>query len=373
MSHDEKWMERALWLAEKGEGLTRPNPPVGAVVVRKGSAVGEGFHRRAGYPHAEQLAIGMAGGRAAGATLYVTLEPCCTAGKTPPCTDRVVESGISRVVVSARDPNPAHRGKGLRILKKRGIDVAEGVCAEKGLRLITPFAKWIATGRPYVTLKLAMSLDGKIADYRGHSRWITGTAARAMVQDMRRRADAVIVGSGTVLSDDPSLLPRPARGRRPFRVIIDAVGSVKTDARVLSDDAKCRTIMATTPACAAGRKAEWAGAGASVWTLRGSRRGVSLNDLLDRIGRKGLLNVLCEGGSEIASEFIRAGLVDEYVFFLAPRIVGGAGAKGAVGGRGWRLESSPGLMFTDCSGVGKDIMIRAAPGKRHSGKRGKTG
>ncbi|MFC1461104.1 bifunctional diaminohydroxyphosphoribosylaminopyrimidine deaminase/5-amino-6-(5-phosphoribosylamino)uracil reductase RibD [Verrucomicrobiota bacterium] len=364
MSVDEQWMGKALALARKGEGLTRPNPPVGALVVRRGVLVGQGCHLRAGKAHAEVLALKQAGERARGATLYVTLEPCSTVGRTPPCSVCITQHGIKRVVVAVRDPNPPHRGKGFSRLRKQGIEVVEGICADEAHRLIMPFAKWVLTGRPYVTLKLGMSLDGKIADYRGVSRWVTGAASRSVVQDMRRRADAVIVGAGTVCVDNPSLLPKPAEARKPFRVILDARGRVRPCSRVLSDNARSRTIMVTTSACPDRRRNAWLARGASVWKLRGTRRGVSLPALLDKLGKEGLLHVLCEGGSDVASRFIRAELVDEYVFFVAPRIIGGRTALSAVGGAGWKLDASPELAFVDCRSLGRDMMVRAQPLKK---------
>ncbi len=364
MGVHEDWMGKALALARKGEGLTRPNPPVGALVVRRGVLVGQGCHLRAGKAHAEVLALKQAGERAAGATLYVTLEPCSTVGRTPPCTLCITQYGIIRVVVATRDPNPLHRGKGLSRLRKHGVEVIEGICADEARRLIMPFTKWVLTKRPYVTLKLGMSLDGKIADFRGVSRWITGPASRRVVQDMRRRADAVIVGAGTVCVDNPSLLPKPAAGRKPFRVVLDARGRVRPSVRVLSDKARDHTIMVTTNACPDRRRNAWLARGASVWTLRGAGRGVSLPALLDKLGREGLLHVLCEGGAEVASGFIRAELVDEYVFLVAPRIIGGRTALSAVGGAGWRLDASPMLVFTECRSLGNDIIIRAMPANR---------
>ncbi len=361
MNSDIQWMEKALSLARKGEGLTRPNPPVGAVVVRGGKSDGEGYHRRAGADHAEVVAIRNAGARALGATLYVTLEPCCTHGRTPPCTDLIIRAGIRRVVAAVRDPNPQHQGRGFACLRKHGIEVVEGVCAGEGLRLIEPFANWIVSGRPFVTLKLGVSLDGRIADRSGASRWITGPASLRLVQDMRRRADAIIVGAGTVLADDPSLLPRPARGRKPLRVILDASGRVSPSAAALTDEARSRTILATTSACPEKRRAEWAATGARVWLLAGGRRGVSLSALLAGIGKEGVLHALCEGGGEAAYSFIRGGYVDEYVFFVAPRIIGGAGAKCAVGGEGWPLKSAPRLSITECRRIGDDVIIRAVP------------
>jgi diaminohydroxyphosphoribosylaminopyrimidine deaminase/5-amino-6-(5-phosphoribosylamino)uracil reductase len=356
----ENWMAQALALARRGVGLTRPNPPVGAVVVRGGRLVGRGWHHAAGKPHAEALALAQAGGRARGATLYVTLEPCCTFGRTPPCTAAILRSGIRRVAIGARDPNPLHCGRGLRLLRRRGLEVLEGVGAEAARALIEPFAKWILRKRPYVTLKLGMSLDGKIADLRRQSRWITGPAARREVQALRRSADAILVGAGTVLADDPSLLPRPAKGRKPFRVILDARGRVPVGARVLNDTARSRTIMATTWRCPARRIREWRRRGAQVWVLAGKNQ-VSLPDLLRRLGKAGLLHVLCEGGGELAAALIRARLVDAYEFYCAPLLLGGNRAVGAVGGPGWPLKRAPKLRFTGCRRIGKDIVITAKP------------
>ncbi len=353
-------MDRALVLARRGVGLTRPNPPVGAVVVRGGKLVGEGWHHAAGRPHAEALALRAAGPKARDATLYLTLEPCSTFGRTPPCTDAILRSGIRRVVVGARDPNPRHCGRGIRFLRRKGLVVIEGVRGGEARELIAPFAKWITTGRPYVTLKLGMSADGKIADIRRCSRWITGPAARRDVQALRRSADAILVGAGTVLADNPSLLPRPARGRRPFRVILDARGRVSANARVLNDSGSDRTIMATTRSCPSRRVREWQSRGAQVWVLPGTGA-VFLPALMRRLEKNGVLQVLCEGGGEVAAALVRARLVDQYVFHLAPLILGGKSAVGAVGGPGWRLAGAPRLRWTGCRRIGKDIVIMAFP------------
>lgn len=354
------WMARALALARRGEGLTRPNPPVGAVVVRRGMVVGEGWHHAAGRPHAEALALRTAGPRARGATLYVTLEPCCTFGRTPPCTGAILRSGVRRVVVGARDPNPRHGGRGLRLLRRRGVAVIEGVRGAEARELVAPFAKWIIAGRPFVTLKLGMSVDGKIADLRRRSRWITGPAARRDVQALRRAADAILVGAGTVLADNPSLLPRPARGRRPFRVVLDARGRLSSAARLLNDAERLRTIVATTRLCPIRRVREWRARGSQVWVLPGGAA-VSLPALMRRLGKAGVLHVLCEGGGEVAAALIRARLVDAFRLYIAPRVLGGKRAVGAVGGAGWRLSRAPTLRFTGCRRIGKDIVITALP------------
>lgn len=357
-------MARALTLARRGAGLTRPNPPVGAVIVRGSTLVGQGWHHRSGALHAEALAIQKAGAHARNATLYVTLEPCCTQGRTPPCTRAIIQSGIRRVVLAMRDPNPRHNGRGAAILRKAGIEVIEGVGESEARQLIAPFAQWIRTRRPYVTLKLAVSFDGKIADERGRSRWITGTVARREVQVWRRSADAILVGARTVLADDPSLLPKPSGGRRPWRVIVDTRGTLASSARIFTDGHQAQTIIATTRRCPARRQTAWRSGGAQVWVLPESRGRVSLTALMKKLGGLGVLHILCEGGSELAAALIRAGLVNEFRFFIAPCIIGGK-ALGAVGGAGWPLSAAPKLVFTECRRIGQDILITARPERRN--------
>jgi diaminohydroxyphosphoribosylaminopyrimidine deaminase / 5-amino-6-(5-phosphoribosylamino)uracil reductase len=361
----EHWMKLALDLARKGEGLTRPNPPVGAVVVKNGRLIGAGFHRRAGGDHAEIIALKKAGQKSHNASLYVTLEPCCTFGKTPPCVKAIIESGIRSVIVGAIDPNPRHKGHGLKYLRKAGIKVVAGVCQPETQELIAPFKQWIASGRPYVALKMGLSLDGKIADHTGQSRWITGKQSRLLVQDMRRRADAILIGAGTVLADDPGLLPKPALGRKTYRIIIDARGRVPPDSRLLRDAQANRTIMATTRQCPRQKRLAWGKHGAQVWLLPAHKNGVSIPALMNKIGQMGLLRVLCEGGAETAAALIRAGMVDEFSFFLAPRLIGGHNAPSAIGGHGWKLIDAPRLRFIECRNIGADVLIRAKPVKEN--------
>ena len=355
---DTKWMTEALRLARLGEGLTRPNPPVGAVIVKNGRIVGRGFHRKAGGPHAEVYALRQAGARAKGATLYVTLEPCCTFGRTPPCVEGIIQAGIKKVVAAAFDPNSRHTGKGFRQLRQVGIEVVTGVGAGEADGLLAPFASAMIRKRPYVALKLAESLDGRIADASGRSKWISGPAARTVVQGLRRQTDAVMVGAGTVLKDDPSLLPRPSKGRRPFRVIVDAAGKVPANHRVFLDESASQTILVTTKQCPARRQAEYAARGAKVMVLPTVGRGVSLPALLKSLNGLGVLHVLCEGGSELAGSLVRANLVDEWVLFVAPVIIGGKGI-GAIGGKGWKLAGAPRLKIVETRMVGGDVMIRA--------------
>jgi diaminohydroxyphosphoribosylaminopyrimidine deaminase/5-amino-6-(5-phosphoribosylamino)uracil reductase len=330
-------MQKALALARRGEGLTRPNPPVGAVLVQNGKIIAEGFHKKAGGPHAEVNCLRQVEGKKSkslkSATLYVTLEPCSTFGRTPPCTDLIVSRGIGRVVIGAKDPNPAHAGRGIRILRRAGIEVITGVCRAEADQLIAPFAKRILTGMPYVTLKLAATADGRIADASGESKWITGPQARAKVQELRRAADAILVGAGTVRADNPSLLPRPARGRQPWRVI--AGSKIPGKSRVLTDDAAGQTlVLDDTP-----------------------------EEILRELGSRGVMHVLCEGGGELAGSLVRAGLVDAFALFIAPSLIGGDGVP-MFGKDGWPLAKMPVLKFQALEKCGKDVLIRASPVRR---------
>lgn len=333
MTAHEPFMQRALALARRGEGLTRPNPPVGAVLVQNGKIIAEGFHKKAGGPHAEVNCLKSAIGNLQSAILYVTLEPCSTYGRTPPCTDMILSNGISRVVIGAKDPNPAHAGRGIRILRRAGVEVITGVCRAEAEMLIAPFAKRILTGMPYVTLKLAATVDGRIADSSGKSKWITGPQARAKVQELRRSADAIMVGAGTVRSDDPSLLPRPAKGRTPWRVIVGS--TLQANAKVLTDEASGQTLVMSG----------------------------SLRKILCDLGKRGVMHVLCEGGGELAGSLVRAGLVDEFALFVAPSMLGGDGVP-MFGSEGWPLTKMPLLSFQTLEKCGKDVFIRALPLRR---------
>ena len=354
----ERWMLRALELARRAEGLTRPNPPVGAVVVRGSRCVGEGYHRRAGGPHAEVFALKQAGSASRGATLFVTLEPCCTWGRTPPCTEAVIAAGVRRVVVGARDPNHLHAGKGLLKLRAAGIEVVEGVCQPEARELIEPFSMWMTIRRPKVTLKLGMTLDGRLADRSGNARWITSGPARRMVQALRRRVDAILVGAETVRADDPHLQPRPARGRRPLRVIVSRSGNIPPGARVFTDDAKDRTILAVPAGMNGPGVRRLERSGVRVWRIPGSRREVSLAALLRMLGRdEGCLHVLCEGGGVLAARLVSRDLVDEYLFVVAPLVLGAG--RAAMEGAGWALKNAPRLRFLSMDRCGPDIIVQA--------------
>ena len=353
---DVKWMRLALALARRAEGQTRPNPPVGAVVVKNGRKTGQGWHKQAGGPHAEVFALRQAGKTARGATLYVTLEPCSTFGRTPPCTDAVIRAGIARVVVAMVDPNPKHAGRGLRLLRHAGIRVETGICGAEAAALLEPFACLMLHQRPFITLKLGLSLDGRIADYTHASRWITGPEAREMVQALRRGADAVMVGAGTVRHDNPSLWPRPDGGRKPWRVIVVRSGPLPLSAKVFTDEHAARTIVAAPkgwqPACA--RRIRKTGATVLELPSRGF-----LPALSRALGRLDIMHVLCEGGGILAGELIQAGRVDELCIFLAPVLVGGP--VGATGPTRWRLDRAPGFEVTETRRAGRDVLIRLRP------------
>lgn len=361
---DRRWMREALRLAALGEGWTRPNPPVGAVVVdARGRVAGRGWHQQAGGPHAEVFALAEAGNKARGATLYVTLEPCSTWGRTPPCTEAVIRAGIRRVVAAVADPNPRHAAGGFNLLEKAGIALQHGVLEEAGQELIAPFGKWIRTGIPFVTLKLGLTLDGRIADANGHSKWITGPESRRLVQKLRGRADAVLVGAGTVCADNPSLLPRTKKPNPVYRVAVDGAGIIPPRAAIFTDAQARMTIVATSGKCPARRVREWEKQGATVWRFPSPGTWIRMGALLKRLGKMGLLHVVCEGGGQLAGALLEEGLVDECWWFYAPRLLGGSGIPG-IGGPGWSLKKSPALSILNIRRVGADILVRAVPQTR---------
>jgi diaminohydroxyphosphoribosylaminopyrimidine deaminase / 5-amino-6-(5-phosphoribosylamino)uracil reductase len=332
-------MKLALRLAAKGRGRTSPNPMVGAVIVAAGRIVGQGYHRRAGGPHAEVFALQQAGRRAAGATLYVTLEPCSHTNKrTPPCTPLIRESGLRRVVVAQIDPNPFVKGGGIRRLRQAGLRVEVGCCAQEARRLNAVYSHWMETGRPLVTLKAGMTLDAKIATADGESRWITGEAARRDAHRLRSEADAVVVGIGTVLRDDPSLTARLSNrplklaSRQPIRIVLDSRLRIPLGARVLSRLHEAHTLIATTSAAPPRKIHLLRRRGVDVLMLQSLHRRVSLTDLCRQLGRLGIRNLLIEGGRTLNASFVRGGLVDHIVLYIAPLLLGGDDAKGLIGG-----------------------------------------
>ncbi len=337
---DERFMALAIKQARRGEGRTRPNPPVGAVIVRGGQVLARGFHARAGADHAEVDALrrlAREGGRARGAELFVTLEPCAHQGRTPPCADAILAAGIRRVVVGAMDPNPVTDGGGVARLRAGGVQVVTGVLEQTCSRLIEGFTSLVRHGRPFVVLKLAATLDGRIATRTGHSRWITGEAARREVHRLRDRCDAILVGGGTVAADNPALTCRIPRGRDPVRVVLSGSLSISPDAQVVTTpgvEGEPTALVATTRRAPAARAQRLRTAGAEVIRLPSSKGRVRIEALLEALGQRGILSVLVEGGSEVAAQFLDGGHVDRLLWFVAPKIVGGVDAVPAVAGRG---------------------------------------
>jgi diaminohydroxyphosphoribosylaminopyrimidine deaminase/5-amino-6-(5-phosphoribosylamino)uracil reductase len=357
---DEAYIERTLALAELGRGLVSPNPMVGAVVVTDGRIVGEGHHEGPGRPHAEIVALRQADRAARGGTLFVSLEPCDHHGRTGPCTDAIIQAGIARVVAAMRDPNPIVDGRGFDRLRSAGIEVVEGVHREEAERLNEAFAKHARTGSPFVTWKMAASLDGKVASRDGTSRWITGEAARADVHRLRAASDAIVVGAGTALADDPSLTVRMPgyRGTPPIRVLVDARGRVPATGDLFTDEAP--TLVATTTLAPEDRRREWDQAGAEVALYEPEGGGVPLARLMEDLGKRDAQGVLLEGGPTLAWSAVEEGLVDRIVVYLAPKLIGGADAPTVLGGRGFApIAGALGLQIRSFDLVGEDLKVEA--------------
>ncbi len=328
---DRRYMRRALELAARARGRTAPNPMVGAVVVSGGELVGEGWHHRAGEAHAEVNAFRAAGSAARGGTLYVTLEPCCHWGRTPPCTDAVLASGVRRVVVAMPDPFPKVDGGGLRILREAGLEVEVGLLEAEARELNRAYLKAVQSGLPWVTLKMAVSLDGRIATRTGDSRWITGPAARRHVHRLRDWNDAVLTGIGTVRADDPELTARNPGARNPLRVVVDARADTPLDSRLVRSARAVPTLLATGPGSDV---LPYEAAGLAVERVPAPDGRIALEPLLRRLVQRDVHSVLCEAGGELAGSLLDGGLVDEVAWFIAPLVIGGRLAPAAVGGTG---------------------------------------
>ncbi|WP_455379013.1 bifunctional diaminohydroxyphosphoribosylaminopyrimidine deaminase/5-amino-6-(5-phosphoribosylamino)uracil reductase RibD [Petrachloros mirabilis] len=358
-------MTLALRLAEKGRGTASPNPMVGAVVVKQGRIVGCGFHHRPGEPHAEILALRQAGKQAAGATLYVTLEPCCHLKKrTPPCVPAVVRSGVSRVVVAMHDPNPKVKGKGITRLRRSGLSVTTGVARREAEDLNRAFAYWINTKRPYVTLKAGMTLDGRIATASGESKWITSRQSRQEVHRLRSEVDAVLVGIGTVLSDNPAMTARTGprfkklARRQPLRVVVDSALRIPLKAQILSQQEKAKTLVATTRTASAARLAALKRKGIETVMLPDVRGRVDLTALLRYLGQQGIASLLVEGGSEVNAAVMKAKLVQHVRLYIAPGLLGGRNAAGVIGGESpLRLAQMVTLKRVRTRSVGGDVVV----------------
>lgn len=362
------YMKKALALAAKGKGRTSPNPVVGAVVVKGGEIIAADYHRKAGTPHAEVLALKKAGERAKGAALYINLEPCChTDKRTPPCTKTIIHAGIRKVVVAMIDPNPKVSGLGLKELQKAGIETVSGVMEDEAKRLNEAFIKYITKKGPFVILKIAQSLDGKIATDKGESRWITGEKAREQVHKLRNEVDAVLVGIGTVKKDDPSLDCRTKGGRNPYRIIVDSNLQIPLDAKVLKhDDGK--TIIATVahpPSLAKRGRGSYKtkidalkNLGVRVLPVKENNGRVDLKALMKELGRLDITSVMIEGGSSINASALSSGIVDKVMIFSAPKIIGGVDSIPSIGGKSPALlKNAFNFKNLQIKKIGEDVLL----------------
>jgi diaminohydroxyphosphoribosylaminopyrimidine deaminase / 5-amino-6-(5-phosphoribosylamino)uracil reductase len=372
-------MRLALRLAARGYGQTSPNPMVGAVLVKRGEIIGRGWHHRAGEPHAEIEALRDAerrGHSPRGATLFVSLEPCCTRGRTPPCTDAIIRAGLKPVVAATTDPNPAHAGKGFQILERAGVEVVVGVLEAQAARLNEAFNHWIVRRTPFVTVKAAMTLDGKIATANGESKWITGEPARAYGMKLRAGADAILVGVNTVLADDPSLTVRgqgrgvrgswfvvggsASGGKRLRRIILDSRARTPLAANVVSDEGRGLTTVVVTNKAPA-RRLQALARRVQVWVAPAVRGRVDLRWLLQRLGREEITSLLVEGGGEVNASFLLGHLAHRVAFFYAPMVLGGRAALRGVAGEGIRdLKDRIRLQHVEWRRVGPDWLMTAS-------------
>lgn len=352
---DEEFMREALRIAKNALGRTSPNPLVGAVVVKDGKIIAEGWHRQAGTPHAEIHALNMAGELARGATLYVTLEPCSHFGRTPPCAQKIIDCGIKKVVAAMKDPNPKVSGRGFELLKSAGIEVEVGICESEARKLNEIFIKWIKTGLPFVTMKFASSLDGKIATATGESQWITCLESRKFVHKLRDINDAVLVGIGTVLADNPSLTTRLIEGKSPIRVILDSKARISLDSKVLTDKS-ARTIIAVTENAPPEKISALKACGAEV-IIAGYEQ-IDLKMLMKMLAAQEITSILVEGGGQVHFSMMKAGLVDKIYGFIAPKIIGGSKSLTAVEGEGFlKLSEAMTLKNFTSEKIGEDILI----------------
>ena len=363
------YMRMAMELAERGKGFVNPNPLVGAVVVKDDLVIGEGWHRKYGCLHAEREALAACKEDPSGSTMYVTLEPCCHYGKQPPCTDAIIAAGISRVVVGIPDPNPLVAGKGVSILRKHGIEVECGLLEADLKYQNRVFLKYITSGRPWVTMKWAMTLDGKIAASTGDSRWVSGEESRAFAHELRGWNMVIMAGIGTVKADDPMLNCRIEGMRSPVRVIADSNASIDMDSNIVRTAGQYRTILAVS-----GRQdgmedriARLTDAGVEVMDCGQSPDGkVDLGCLFEKLGKTGIDSVLVEGGAELDWSLVESGFVDELYCFIAPKVIGGRSAKGPVGGNGFpKMSQAVGFDIESVGRKGQDILVHAFP--RHIG------
>lgn len=356
-NEDEKYMALAMELAKKGYGYTAPNPVVGAVIVKNGCIIGQGYHEKYGEPHAERNALASCTQSPEGATIYVTLEPCCHHGKQPPCTDAIIEAGIGRVVTGSGDPNPLVGGKGIQILRDHGIQVTEHVLKEECDRLNQVFFHYIQTGRPYVTMKYAMTMDGKIAAYTGASRWVTGEEARHHVHEQRKKNTAIMVGIGTVLADDPMLNCRIEGGRNPVRIICDTHLKMPLTSKIVKTAKDIPTIIAC---CVPDEELQkpYKEAGCKILLTEKNMGHINLDLLMEQLGREKIDSILLEGGGTLNWAALEAGVVQKIQAYIAPKLFGGITAKTPVEGRG--VEEPDQAFFIrhkKISVLGEDLLV----------------
>lgn len=354
------FMQQALDMAEGGRGFTYPNPLVGAILVKNGKILSRGYHQTFGGPHAEVEAIRKARGRSAGSDLYVTLEPCSTYGKTPPCTAQIIKAGVRRVIIAVKDPNPVHSGRGIRELKTNGIRVATGVLRKDAIRQNEAFFKWMRTGLPFVTLKMAQTLDGKIATREGKSRWITGRKARSWVHHLRGENQAVLIGKRTALLDDPRLFSG-AGALQPVRIVLDRKLEIPMNRKVFSSFPE-RTLAVCQESAYKERYSRYNRKGIGLLAVGVKNGKLDLCDLLTKLGKMGIISVLVEGGGETAANFVERRLVDKVFFFIAPKILGGREALTSVEGHGITdLMKAISVRDVRISQKGEDILFEGYP------------
>ena len=358
---DERYMHRALELARRAEGRTAPNPAVGAVLVRDGVIVGEGFHPAAGEPHAEIVALAQAGAKAKGADLYVTLEPCCHSGRTGPCTTAVINAGIVRVIAGCRDPNPNVSGGGFEKLQAAGIAVESGLLGTECRRLIAPFAKHIRTGLPYVTLKAGMTIDGAVATASGESQWITGAESRLATHQLRDTHDAIMVGIGTVLADNPRLTTRLQQGggKNPLRIVVDSTLRMPPTAALL--DEAGQTLILTTAAASAVDAERLRGERVEILCVAGEAGAVDLRDAMHQLGARGIQSILLEGGGRLHHGALHSGIVDRLCVFIAPLLLGGSGMPLFFGQGVSNLKDAFRLQQLHVERYGDDLLLDGEP------------
>jgi len=354
---DERWMKQALHLAKKGEGRTSPNPMVGAVLIKNGKVVGEGYHVKAGEAHAEILALKQAGEKARGASLYLNLEPCIHFGKTPPCAPQIIKAGVKRVVVGMLDPNPLVKGKGIDRLRRAGLDVKVGVLEKECQRFNEAFSKYILKKEPFVILKVAATLDGKMATRDGNSKWISGEASRRFVHRLRNQVDGIVVGIGTILKDDPLLTVRIKGGRDPYRIILDSRLRIPEKSKVVEFSPR-KTIIATTELAPQDKVQRLEEKGIRILILNSKQKRVNLKSCLSLLGEMEMMSLMVEGGSQVNGSFLDEGLIDKILLFISPKLIGDSRAKGIFSGKGvTNLQRALFLNELKVRKIGGDILV----------------